>query len=146
MVTSLHSLVYEDQIREALREDLGRAGDLTTDAIVPTGSQARAVLVSRDAGCIAGLEVALAAFRLLDPELSCELKIADGQEVGENSVLATLNGYARSLLTAERTALNFLGHLSGVATATRRLVQELEGTGTPVAFTRKTTPGLRMLE
>lgn len=146
MVTSLHPLAYEDQIREALREDLGRAGDLTTDAIVPSGSRTRAVLVSRGAGCIAGLEVALATFRLLDPELCCDLEITDGQEVRENSVLATLNGYARALLSAERTALNFLGHLSGVATATRRLVRALEGTGTHVACTRKTTPGLRILE
>lgn len=146
MVSSLHSLAYEHQIREALREDLGRAGDLTTDAIVPPGSRTKAVLVSRGAGCIAGLDLALATFRLLDPEIGCSAEIEDGQEVAENTVLADLNGYARALLSAERTALNFLGHLSGVATATRQLVRALEGTSTHVACTRKTTPGLRILE
>lgn len=146
MITSLHPLAYEHQIREALREDLGRAGDLTTDAIVPSGSRTQAVLVTRASGCIAGLEIGLGAFRLLDPEIRCQVRINDGQEVSEGTILATLNGYARALLSAERTALNFLGHLSGVATATRQLVRALEGTSTHVTCTRKTTPGLRMME
>lgn len=146
MVTSLHPLTYDHQIREALREDLGRAGDLTTDAIVLSGSRTQAAIVARGTGCIAGLDVALATFRLLDPEVRWTAENSDGVAVLEGNVLASLDGYARALLSAERTALNFLGHLSGIATATRQLVQALEGTSTRVTCTRKTTPGLRILE
>lgn len=147
-VAPLYPLLYEDVVRRALEEDLGRAGDLTSDAVIPPEHRARAVVVARRAGCIAGLDVAAAVFRLLDPSLEVELCAADGDHVAAATVLAKVSGPARSLLSAERTALNFLGHLSGIATITRGIVEAVAGAGTGarVVCTRKTTPGLRTLE
>jgi nicotinate-nucleotide pyrophosphorylase (carboxylating) len=142
----LYPLLYEELIRRALQEDLGRAGDLTTDAIVAWGSRATAHVVARAAGTVAGLEPALHAVCLLDPAAELELHAPDGTEVEREDVLAVVRGSARALLSAERTALNLLGRLSGIATATRGIVRLIEGTGVRVVCTRKTTPGLRTLE
>jgi nicotinate-nucleotide pyrophosphorylase (carboxylating) len=143
---TLYPLQYEPLVRHALEEDLGRAGDLTTNAIVPAGVQASGRLVARRQGCIAGLEVAVSAFRLLDPHLTVVFHCHDGDVVDAAETLAELRGAAHALLVAERTALNFLGHLSGIATATRRMVDAVQGFPARVTCTRKTLPGLRALE
>jgi nicotinate-nucleotide pyrophosphorylase (carboxylating) len=145
-VVPLLPLLYEDVVRRALLEDLGRAGDVTTDAVVPASQTACAALVARAPGRIAGLDAALYAFRLLDPSCRVELLLADGADATRGARIAIVEGPARALLGAERTALNLLGHLSGIATATREVVARLEGLETRVACTRKTTPGLRALE
>lgn len=143
---SLYPLLYDELLRRALQEDLGRAGDLTTDAVVSRDAVATAHVVARTGGTIAGLEPALHAFSLLDPAMRMELHATDGTEVQRDDVLAMVEGSARALLTAERTALNLLSRLSGIATATRGIVRSIEGTGARVVCTRKTTPGLRALE
>jgi nicotinate-nucleotide pyrophosphorylase (carboxylating) len=139
-------LLYEDVVRRALLEDLGLAGDVTTDAIVPPGLAGRAVIVARGEGRVAGLEPALHAFRLLDPECRVDVCRRDGSDAAKGDAIARVTAGARALLTAERTALNLLGHLSGVATVTRDVVARLDGLETRVVCTRKTTPGLRALE
>ena len=133
-------------MRRGLEEDLGRAGDLTSDAVLPAGLQATAAVVARAAGRVAGLRVALAAFRLLDPSLSVVEEVADGADVASGTVLATVSGAARSILSAERTALNLLGRLCGIATATRDLAALAAPYGARIVCTRKTTPGMRALE
>jgi nicotinate-nucleotide pyrophosphorylase (carboxylating) len=142
----LYPLLYEPVVRHALAEDLGRAGDLTSDAVLPPDLVAEARLVARADGRLAGLEPALAAFRLLDPAVTCEVHLADGGDAVAGEVLATVRGRARALLSAERTALNLLGRLSGIATATRELVVAVRPHRARVVCTRKTTPGLRALE
>lgn len=142
----LHPLTYEPIVRAALAEDLGRAGDITTDSIVPADAIATARLAARKDGRVAGLEVALSAFRMLDPDAHMEVEHGDGTDVPPGGVIATVTGHARAILTAERTALNLLGRLSGIATATRALVREVEGTHARIVCTRKTTAGLRVLE
>jgi nicotinate-nucleotide pyrophosphorylase (carboxylating) len=139
-------ILYEAHVRAALLEDLGRAGDLTSDAVLPPGLPAEALLVARREGRIAGLEVALSAFRLLDPTLRIEILGADGRDAQAGETLAIVRGSGRSVLAAERTALNYLGHLSGIATVTRDVVALVAPYGARVACTRKTTPGLRALE
>jgi nicotinate-nucleotide pyrophosphorylase (carboxylating) len=141
-----YPLVYEPLVRAALLEDLGRAGDLTTDTVVPADAKARARFVARHPGRVAGLTVSLSAFRLLDPGLSIEIAIPDGNDVSPGDTLAVVSGLARPILSAERTALNLLGRLCGIATATRGLVQAVEGCKARITCTRKTTPGLRALE
>jgi nicotinate-nucleotide pyrophosphorylase (carboxylating) len=143
---SLLPLLYEDVVRRALAEDLGRAGDVTTDAIVAADLVGRAVIVARAAGRVAGLEPALLAFRLLDPACRADVLLSDGSDAGSGVAIARVTARARALLTGERTALNLLGRLSGIATATRDIVARLEGLRTRVVSTRKTTPGLRALE
>jgi nicotinate-nucleotide pyrophosphorylase (carboxylating) len=142
----LYPLLYEELVRRALEEDLGRAGDLTSDAVVPVDLQAEAVLVARAPGRLAGLAVALAAFRLLDPSLALAPAAGDGEDVAAGSALATIRGAARPILSAERTALNLLGRLCGIATATRDLAAAVAPHGARIVCTRKTTPGLRALE
>jgi len=139
-------LIYEPVVRAALLEDLGRAGDLTTDSIVPADATATARIVARKEGRVAGLEAALSAFRILDPAMAIAVETADGHDVAAGGTIATLRGRARALLTGERTALNLLGKLSGIATSTRALVRAVEGTNARIVCTRKTTPGLRALE
>jgi len=138
--------MYEDTVRAALAEDLGSAGDLTSDAAIPEDASAVAEIVARKPGCIAGIDVALCAFDLMDPAAKIERVVADGTEVGAGTVLACIEGKARAVLGAERTALNFLGRLCGIATAARAAVDALAGTDAQIACTRKTTPGLRHLE
>jgi len=146
LLLPLHPLQYESVVRQALEEDLGRAGDITSNAIIPAEVQATGRLVARKAGCIAGLEVAACTFRMVAPDVDLTLLCHDGEVVQAGQTLAEVQGPARAILTAERVALNFLGRLSGVATATHRLVQAVRGFPTRVVCTRKTTPGLRTLE
>ena len=146
MIASLPPLLYEPLIRRALEEDLGRAGDLTSDAILPPDLKAEAAVVARKAGRIAGLQAAISAFRILDPAVQVELLSADGRDAAAGETLAMVRGAARSILSAERTALNLLGRLCGVATTTRDLVALVAPHGTRIVCTRKTTPGLRALE
>ena len=143
---SLYPFQYEPLLRQALEEDLFRGGDLTTDAVVPAGTRARGRVVARAPGRVAGLEVALHTFRLLDPEVALRVLAPDGSEARPGQVLATVEGQARSLLTGERVCLNLLGRLCGVATATGIMVRAVEGTRARIVDTRKTTPGLRALE
>jgi nicotinate-nucleotide pyrophosphorylase (carboxylating) len=140
----LPPLLYEPLVRRALEEDLGRAGDLTSDAVLPAGLRGEAAMMARAAGRIAGVEIAASAFRILDPSLEIDVHVPDGADVAASTVLATVRGPARSLLAAERTALNLLGRLCGVATATRALAAA--AAPARVTCTRKTTPLLRTLE
>ncbi len=133
-------------IRAALAEDLGDAGDITSRAVIPRGARTSAALVAREAGVVAGLPVAARVFALVNPEVATEPLCRDGSAVTGGSVLARIHGSARDVLAAERTALNFLGHLSGIATRTARFVTAVAGTRARILDTRKTTPGLRALE
>ena len=139
-------LIYEPLVRTALLEDLGRAGDITADAIVPVDQQAKLVMRARQPGVVAGLDIARRVFQTVSPAISLQAERPDGSAVEPGQVIATIDGPARSLLTAERTALNFICHLSGVATATASLVAAVNGTRARIVCTRKTTPGLRALE
>jgi len=141
-----HALLLEPIVRHALEEDLGRAGDITSELTVPAQTQAEARLVARKPGTISGLVAAQTAFRLVDASLKFETHSPDGSTVPAGTVLAVIAGPARSLLSGERVALNFAGHLSGIATATRALVDAVAGTKARIVCTRKTTPGLRLLE
>jgi nicotinate-nucleotide pyrophosphorylase (carboxylating) len=143
---ALPFLLYADLVRRALMEDLGRAGDITTDAIVLPGQRATAVLVARKAGRVAGMDVAGAVFRELDPDILVTDSVHDGCDASAGEILSKFEGPARALLTAERTALNFVGRMSGIATCTRDIVQKVAPWGTKIVCTRKTTPGLRVLE
>ena len=134
-----------DLIRQALAED-GAEADVTTLSTVPLEQQTQANIIVRQAGVIAGLAVAVATFRELDQRVSVETLLEDGEVVQPGQVLAHISGPARSVLSAERVALNFLGHLSGIATLTSQCVRALEGTEARILDTRKTTPGLRSLE
>ncbi len=138
--------VIEPIVAAALREDLGRAGDITTDAIVPADVRARVELVSREAGVIAGLPLAQLAWELLDPSVQFEVQQPDGSRVVPGDVIASVSGRARALLTGERVALNFLGHLSGVATGAAGIADAIAHTRARVTDTRKTIPGLRALQ
>jgi len=142
----LSPLAIDEAVERALDEDLGRAGDVTSIATVPPGIAGRGAVVARAAGVIAGLPVLEAAFRKLDPQVNLTAEVRDGAAVAAGTVLMTVEGQARALLGAERVALNFLGHLSGVATATAAFVRLVAGTHARVCCTRKTTPGLRALE
>jgi nicotinate-nucleotide pyrophosphorylase (carboxylating) len=142
----LSHIMIEPLVRNALLEDLGRAGDLTTDAIVPMGRVATTVLTAREAGIVAGLDLAVLAFRLIEPAIEVTIHCPDGSELSPGKVIATLRGSARGLLTAERTALNFLGHLGGIASATASVVTAVRGHQARIVCTRKTTPGLRAIE
>lgn len=139
-------IVVDDLLRRALAEDLGAAGDITSEATLPPDLRVGAEVVAREAGVIAGLDFSLRTFALVDPITSTEAFVGDGDSVAAGTVLGHVAGPARGVLTAERTALNLLGHLSGIATATADLVRLVEGTGARIADTRKTTPGLRALE
>jgi len=145
-VPPLPEIMLEPLVRAALLEDLGRAGDLTTNAIVPANVDATMLLTARQPGVIAGLDAAALAFRLIDPATEIAVAIRDGGAVAAGETIATVRGPARALLTAERTALNFLCHLSGIATATAAIVAAVRGHEAQIVCTRKTTPGLRALE
>jgi len=137
---------YEDIVRAALLEDLGRAGDLTTDGVVSADSRARASLAARGPGVIAGLDVATYAFTLLDSNVRVTIDKPDGSHVAKGDRVALIEGPARAILTGERTALNILSRLSGIATTTAGMVEGVRGTRAHIICTRKTTPGLRTLE
>ncbi len=139
-------LIIEPIVRAALLEDLGRAGDITSDAIVPADARVDAVIAARQPGVIAGLDAALLAFELVEPGLRIERLREDGARVVRGDAVARIAGPARGVLAAERTALNLLSRMSGVATATRALADAIEGSKAKIVCTRKTTPGLRTLE
>jgi nicotinate-nucleotide pyrophosphorylase (carboxylating) len=141
-----HPLLIEPFVRAALQEDLGRAGDLTTDMLIDGDRRLEASIVTRAAGVLSGLVCAACAFRLLDQSMVIRCGALDGEALERDASIATVRGSARAILSAERVSLNFLGHLSGIATATHALVEAVAGTAARVVCTRKTTPGLRMLE
>jgi nicotinate-nucleotide pyrophosphorylase (carboxylating) len=140
------ALLVEPLVRAALEEDLGRAGDITSTLTVPAGKIASARLVARKPGRVAGLICADIALRLVDPGLVLDVALPDGSDAVAGSVLATISGPARGILTAERVALNFLGPLSGTATMTAALVKAVSATHARIVCTRKTLPGLRSLQ
>jgi nicotinate-nucleotide pyrophosphorylase (carboxylating) len=142
----LPPIMIEPLVRMALLEDLGRAGDLTTDAIVPAGHRATTLLVARQTGVVAGLDLARLAFQLIDPAIEIRLERNDGAAVAPGDVIATIAGPVRGILTAERVALNFLCRMSGIATATASVVAVVRDTRAKIVCTRKTTPGLRTIE
>jgi nicotinate-nucleotide pyrophosphorylase (carboxylating) len=143
---SLPSIMIEPLVRMALLEDLGRAGDLTSDAIVPAEARATTALVARQPGVVAGLDLARLAFQLIDPEIGMHIERRDGATLAAGDVIAVLSGPARGILTAERVALNFLCRLSGIATATASVVAAVKDSKARIVCTRKTTPGLRAIE
>ena len=142
----LPDLMLEPVVRAALAEDLGRAGDITSEACVDPQAQLRVQFAVRAAGVVSGLDCARIALAAMDPGIRFSAQRRDGDVVEAGEVLARAEGNARAILTAERTALNLLGRLSGVASLTRAYVQAVEGTGAVIVDTRKTTPGLRLLE
>jgi nicotinate-nucleotide pyrophosphorylase (carboxylating) len=145
-LSRLPPVMIEPIVRAALLEDLGRAGDMTSDAIIPSDLATSLRLAARQPGVVAGLDVAALAFRLIDPAIDMEIRQPDGSEVTADETIAIVSGPARGLLTAERTVLNFLCHMSGIATATAAMVEAVRGHKARIACTRKTTPGLRAIE
>ncbi len=146
MIEPLPDLLVDPVIRAALAEDLGGAGDLTAQACVPADTRLAVVFAARRGGVVCGLDCARLALAALDPKLVFEPLTRDGQIVAAGAELARASGAARAILTAERTALNLMGRLSGIATLTRDFVDAVAGTGASITDTRKTTPGLRALE
>lgn len=146
MIQPLPDLLIDPTVRAALAEDLGRAGDVTAQACIDADAQMSVVFATRQSGVVAGLACARLAILALDPKASFEAMVADGDSVEAGAVLAKVTGNARAILSAERTALNLMGRLSGVATLTRAYVDQTEGTAARIVDTRKTTPGLRHLE
>ena len=138
--------VIEKAVRAALDEDFGVSGDLTANLLVPETATGSLVMRAREDGIIAGMQAAELTYALVDPETTIEAVIGDGGRVSKGDIVAKVAGPSRSLLSAERVALNFLGRMSGVATLTSRYVAAVDGTGVRIAATRKTTPGLRALE
>lgn len=142
----LPRLMIEPVIRAALAEDLGLAGDITSTAVIPAGHRSTVTAAARQPGVIAGLEAARLAFELVDPACAFTAHVSDGDRVDAGTRIASIEGPSRSLLTAERVALNILCHLSGIATVTASIADAIRDSGARVACTRKTTPGLRALE
>lgn len=142
----LNPLLITEAVRAALVEDLGRAGDITTLATIPAGRQARLVIAARQRGVVAGLPFAREAFRQIDSSLRFEAMLADGDRLAPGTILARVEGEARSILSAERVALNFMGRLSGIASLAATYVAKVSGTKAMIVDTRKTTPGLRAFE
>ncbi len=145
-MTNLPPFIIEDAVKRALEEDLGLAGDITSAACVPADAMSRADLVARRPGVIAGIDLALAAFRLVDRDIDIRIDKGDGARVAGGDVVMRIEGPSRGILAAERVALNFLGRLSGVATQTALYVEAAAGTRAKIVCTRKTTPGLRAFE
>ena len=143
---ALPPLVIEPLVRAALLEDLGRAGDITSDSIIDPAVRATVQLVSREPGVVAGTACAVLAWRLVDPSIRVDIHLPDGSRVVPGSVIGTITGPARGLLSGERVSLNFLGHLSGVATGTATIADAIAHTHARVCDTRKTIPGLRALQ
>lgn len=145
-LSSLPRFIVEPLVRAALAEDLGLAGDITSSAVIPADHRSTMVFRSRSQGVIAGLDLAALSFELVDPDVKFSALCQDGDVLKAGSVIAKVSGLSRSLLMAERTALNLLGHLSGIATVTHDLMQAVSHTKAHVTCTRKTMPGLRALE
>ncbi len=145
-IAKLPPSAYEDIVRLALSEDLGRAGDLTGGAVIALGTRCTGRIVARKDGRLAGAPLAQYVFHALDPELEIQTMLEDGQDFRTGDTILEVRGCGRPILAAERTALNFLGHLSGIATLTREFARRVAGTGARIVDTRKTLPGLRALE
>lgn len=145
-MTTLPDFLLEPLVRAALTEDLAPMGDVTTRAVIPPGTRYSARLNAREAGVVSGMQIAALAFRLVDPGLVVETLVADGQPCAPGQTLMTITGDAASILMGERVALNFAGRLTGIATLTAAFVAETRGTKTRITCTRKTTPGLRVVE
>lgn len=141
----ISALFIEDIVRAALKEDLGHGHDITTECVVPLDKDARAVVNARKGGRLAGVVAGLAAFTLTDPDCEIEILKGDGEDVAAGEDIAIITGSARAILTAERTALNFMQHLSGIATLTKAYVDAIEDTSAKIAESRKTVPGMRSL-
>jgi nicotinate-nucleotide pyrophosphorylase (carboxylating) len=146
MIAGLSLLDLDAFVQATLKEDLGAGGDITSEAVIPADARFQGVMDSRDAITVAGLPVAAAFFRALDPDVEIEMLVEDGQQVAAGTDLMRLRGLARAMLTAERSALNTVQHLSGIATLTRRYVDAIAGCGATLLDTRKTIPGLRLIE
>lgn len=146
MSFQLSPLLIDNAIRAALEEDLGRAGDMTTQATIPARATARAVIAARETGVVAGLPLARAAFRRMDQNVGVEAWLEDGAKVAPRAIIARVEGPARAILAAERVALNYLGRLSGVASLTAQYAARIAHTNAKVCDTRKTTPLLRAFE
>jgi nicotinate-nucleotide pyrophosphorylase (carboxylating) len=145
-LTPLPTIIIEPIVRATLLEDLGRASDITTDAIASADCVARAAMAVRQEGVVAGLDLAALAFRLVDPAIRFKEVLPDGAPVAAGATIATIEGPARGVLSAERVALNFVSHLSGIATATARLVHSVAFSKARIVCTRKTTPLMRGIE
>lgn len=146
MIPPLPDLILEPLVRAALIEDLGTNGDITTRIVIPSGTRSAGAIRAREAGVASGLQLAALAFRLVDPQLRLDVLVPDGRTFAAGDVLARIEGDAAAILSAERVALNFAGRLSGIASTTAAFVAETEGTAARVTCTRKTTPGLRLVE
>lgn len=146
ILAPLPKLLIEPLVQNALVEDLGLAGDITSAALIPAGHRSTLQMTSRQDGVLAGLDLAVLAFQLIDPAVSIRRLRQDSERVQQDDVIAVIEGTSHALLTAERTALNFISHLSGIATLTARMVDAIKGSGAHIACTRKTTPGLRAIE
>ncbi len=146
MTATLPDLILEPMVRNALMEDLGSYGDITTRTVIPAGTQYSARINAREDAVVSGMQIAALAFRLVDADLKINTVIADGQPCKKGDTLMEITGDAASILTGERVALNFAGRLTGIATLTAGLVAETKGTHTRITCTRKTTPGLRIVE
>lgn len=143
---SLPDFLLEPLVRMALTEDLAPMGDATTRAVIPAGVTYKARLNAREAGVVSGMQIAAMAFRMVDPGLKIDTKLADGQVCAPGDILMTIEGSAASILMGERVALNFAGRMTGIATKTAGFVAQTIGTKTKITCTRKTTPGLRAIE
>ena len=143
---SLPEVIFRDLVKRTLAEDLGSGGDITSERLINQDLEISAEIVARGPGMLAGDSVAALTFKTVDPNLSIDQHVSDGEVLARGTVVAEIKGLARSILSAERTALNFLGHLSGIATATHRMVTAVVNTKSKICCTRKTTPGLRGLE
>lgn len=139
-------MLIEQAVRAALEEDLGRAGDITTQATIPESARARAVIVARETGVIAGSDIAIAAFRMMEPSVRFDTHVKDGAHLDAGHVALAVEGPARAILSAERVALNFMGRLSGIASITAQYVKAVSHTNARIVCTRKTTPNLRAFE
>jgi len=145
-IPSLPFTNIDPMVRRALEEDFGNSGDITAQLLIPERASATLVMPARDAGVIAGLQAARHSYHLIDPRVKFTAEIQDGSPVKKGDIVVTVQGPVRALLAAERTALNFLGRMSGIATLTSKYVDAVKGTDVRIAATRKTTPGLRALE
>jgi nicotinate-nucleotide pyrophosphorylase (carboxylating) len=144
---TLSPILIEKIVRAALEEDLGPSmRDITAELTIPASANARAVIIAREEGVLAGLIPALSTFTILDPDFDITLHAADGDELDADQAIAVIEGPARELMMAERTALNIIGHLSGIATQAAKYVEAIKGTGATITDTRKTLPGLRALQ
>lgn len=146
MIPPLPDLILEPLVHAALLEDLGSHGDITTRTVIPPGTRMDAAIRARETGTASGMQLAALAFRLIDPDLRLQVLVADGTGFSKGDTLARIAGDAAAILSAERVALNFVGRLSGIATMTAAFVAATAGTRARITCTRKTTPGLRLVE